>query len=103
MANTPTTDIVAWMVAVRNGAEIVADTLDHQAQTFGALLDHQTQSIDALLGKVHGMRAAVDRLSASGVSSSQAAASTVDADDDEDEDEEGGGEQWHGERGQRES
>ena len=56
---------------------------------FGALLDRQMQSIDALLGEVHRMRAAVDRLSASGASSSQAAASTVDADDDDDEDDEG--------------
>ena len=89
VANTPTTDIAAWTAAVRDGAEVVADALDRQAQTFGALLDRQTQSIDALLGKVRGMRAAVDRLSASGASSSQAAASTVDADDDEDEDDEG--------------
>ena len=89
MVNMPTTDIVAWTAAVRNGVEVVADTLDRQAQTFGALLDHQTQSIDALLGEVHGMRAAIDRLSASGASSSQVVASTVDADDDEDEDDEG--------------
>ena len=89
VANTPTTDIAAWTVAVRDGAEVVADTLNGQAQTFGALLDHQMQSIDVLLGEVRGMRAAVDRLSASGASSSQAAASTVDTDDDEDEDDEG--------------
>ena len=88
VANTPTTDIAAWMAAVRDGAEAVADALDRQAQTFGALLDCQMQSIDVLLGEVRGMRAAVDRLSASGVSSSQAAASTVDVDEDEDEDDE---------------
>ena len=76
VANMPTTDIVAWTAAVRDGAEVVADALDHQAQMFGALLDRQTQSIDALLSKVRGMRAAVDRLSASGASSLQAAAST---------------------------
>ena len=70
MANTPTTDITAWMAAVRDGTEIVADTLNCQAQTFGALLDHQTQSIDALLGEVHRMQVAIDQLSASGVSSS---------------------------------
>ena len=86
MANTPTTDIAAWMAVVRDGAEVVADALDHQAQTFGALLDRQTQSIDALLSEVRRMRAAVDRLSACGASSSQAAASTVDVDDDEGED-----------------
>ena len=89
VANTPTTNIAVWTAVVRNGAEVVMDALDRQAQTFGALLDHQTQSIDALLGEVRGMRAAVDWLSASGASSSQAAASTVDADDDEDEDDEG--------------
>ena len=89
VANTPTTDIAAWTAAVRDGAEVVADALDHQAQTFGALLDRQTQSIDALLGEVRGMRVAVDRLSASGASSSQAVASTVDADDNEDQDDEG--------------
>ena len=89
VVNTPTTDITAWTAAVRDGVEVVADALDRQAQMFGALLDRQTQSIDALLGKVRGMRAAVDRLSASGASSSQVAASTVDADDDEDEDDEG--------------
>ena len=89
VVNMPTTDIVAWTAAVRDGAEVVADALDCQAQTFGALLDCQTQSIDTLLGEVHGMRAAVDRLSASGASSSQVAASTMDADDDEDEDDEG--------------
>ena len=51
MANMPTTDIMVWTAAVRDGAEVVMDTLDRQAQTFGALLDHhQTQSIDALLG-----------------------------------------------------
>ena len=89
VVNTPTTDIAAWTVAVRDGAEVVADALDRQAQAFGALLDRQMQSIDTLLSEVRGMRAAVDRLSASGVSSSQAAASTVDTDDDEDEDDEG--------------
>ena len=89
MANMPTTDIVAWMAVVRDGTEVVADALNCQAQTFGVLLDCQMQSIDALLGEVHGMWAAIDRLSASGVSSSQVAASTVDADDDEDEDDEG--------------
>ena len=89
VANMPTTDIAAWTAAVRDGAEVVADALDHQAQMFGALLDRQTQSIDTLLGKVCGMWVAVDRLSASGVSSSQAAVSTVDAGDDEDEDDEG--------------
>ena len=52
VVNMPTTDITAWTVAVRDGTEIVADALDHQAQTFGALLDHQTQSIDVLLGEV---------------------------------------------------
>ena len=41
MANTPTTDIVAWTAAVRNGVEIVMDTLDQQAQMFGVLLDCQ--------------------------------------------------------------
>ena len=89
VANTPTTDIAVWMAAVCNGTEIVVDALDCQAQTFGVLLDCQTQSIDALLGKVHGMWAAVDRLSASGVSSLQAVASTMDADEDEDEDDKG--------------
>ena len=89
MVNTPTTNITVWMAVVRDGAEVVADALDRQAQTFGALLDHQMQSLDMLLGEVHGMRAAVDRLSASGASSSQAAASTVDVDDNEDEDDEG--------------
>ena len=89
VANTPTTDIAAWTAAVRDGAEVVADALDRQAQMFGALLDRQTQSIDALLGEVCRMRVAVDRLSASGASSSQAAASTVDADEDEDEDDQG--------------
>ena len=89
MANTPTTDIAVWTAAVRDGVEVVADALDRQAQMFGALLDRQTQSIDALLGKVRGMRAAVDRLSTSGASSLQVAASTVDADDDEDEDDKG--------------
>ena len=89
VANTPTTDIAVWTAAVRDGAEVVADALDRQAQTFGALLDRQTQSIDALLGEVRGMRAAIDRLSASGASSLQAAASTMDADEDEDEDDEG--------------
>ena len=77
------------MVVVRDGAEVVADALNHQAQTFGALLDRQTQSIDALLSEVRRMRAAINRLSACGASSSQAAASTVDADDDEDEDDKG--------------
>ena len=67
MVNTPTTDIAAWTAVVCNGAEIVADTLDHQAQTFGVLLDCQTQSIDALLGEVHGMRVAVNQLSAKAV------------------------------------
>ena len=52
MANTPTTDIAVWTVAVRGSAEVVADALDHQTQTFGALLDRQTQSIDALLDEV---------------------------------------------------
>ena len=89
VVNTPTTDIAAWTVVVRDGAEVVADALNRQAQTFGALLGCQTQSIDALLSEVRRMRAAVDRLSASGASSSQAAASTVDMDDDEDEDNEG--------------
>ena len=83
VANTPTTDIAAWMAVVRDGTEVVADALDRQAQTFGVLLDHQMQSIDMLLGEVHGMRAAIDRLSASGASSLQVAASTVDTDDDE--------------------
>ena len=86
VVNMPTTDIAAWTAAVRDGAEVVADALDRQVQTFGALLDRQMQSIDALLGEVRGMRATIDRLSASGASSSQAAASTVDADDDEGED-----------------
>ena len=89
VVNTPTTDIAAWTAVVRDGAEVVADALDRQAQTFGVLLDHQMQSIDALLGEVRRMRVAVDRLSTSGASSSQAAASTVDVDDDEDEDDEG--------------
>ena len=56
MANMPTTDIAAWTAVVCDGAEVVADALDHQAQTFGALLDRQTQSIDALLAQ-HGWSA----------------------------------------------
>ena len=89
MANMPTTDIAAWTAAVCDGAEVVADALNCQAQMFGALLDHQTQSTDALLSEVCGMRAAIDRLSASGASSSQVAASTMDTDEDEDEDDKG--------------
>ena len=58
VANTPTTDIVAWTAVVCDGAEIVADALDHQAQMFGVLLDCQMQMIDVLLGKVHGMQTA---------------------------------------------
>ena len=76
MANTPTTNIAAWTAAVCSSAEVVADALDRQTQTFGALLDRQTQSIDTLLSEVCGMRAAGDWLSASGASSSQAAVST---------------------------
>ena len=101
VVNMPTTDIAVWMAAVHDGMEVVADALDRQAQTFGALLDCQTQSIDALLGEVCGMRAAVDQLSASGASSSQVAVSTMDTDDNEDEDDEGGREQWRREQGRR--
>ena len=89
MANMPTTDITAWMVAVHDGAEIVADALNCQAQMFGMLLDHQMQMIDTLLGEVCGMQTAVNWLSSSGVSSSQVAASTMDAENNEDEDDEG--------------
>ena len=96
VANIPTTDIMAWMVAVCDGTEIVANALNCQVQTFGALLDCQTQSIDALLGEVCGMRAAISWLSTSGVSSLQAAVSTVDADEDEDEDEDEEGKDMDG-------
>jgi cobalamin biosynthesis protein CobT len=78
VTTTPTTDIVAWTVAVHNGAERVASTMDRQTDLFGMFID-----------KMRGMRAAVDRLSVSATSSSRVTTSMV-ADEEEDEQEQEG-------------
>jgi hypothetical protein len=60
------------MVAVHDGAEMLVGTMDHQTQMFGTLL-HEVRKV----------RMAVNCLSTSAASSSQAVASTVDADDED--------------------
>jgi hypothetical protein len=72
VTTTPTPDIAVWTAAVHNGAERVVSVMDCQTDLFG------------MFDKMRGMREAVDRLSASAASSSQAAASMV-ADEEEDE------------------
>ena len=67
----PTTNIMAWTVAVHDSVEIVMGTLNHQTQMFGALLN-----------EVHRAWVAIDWLSTSGASSLQAVASTMDTDED---------------------
>jgi hypothetical protein len=71
--STPTTDIAAWTAVVRDGAERVTSTMDCQTDMFGLFT-----------GEMCEMRAVVDHVSMSTVSSLWAAASTV-ADEEEDE------------------
>jgi hypothetical protein len=71
--STLTTDVAAWTAAVRDGVERVVSAMDRHTDLFGRFID-----------EMHGMREAVDCLSASAASSSRAAASTV-VDDEEDE------------------
>jgi hypothetical protein len=73
--STPTTDIAAWTAVVRDGAERVTSTMDCQTDMFGLFT-----------GEMCEMRAVVDHVSMSTVSSLWAAASTVA---DEEEEQEG--------------
>ena len=64
---TPSTNVAGWHVAVREGAALVADTMDCQTEVLGELTS-----------EVHGLRQIVEHLSSSSASSLRGAASGGD-------------------------